>query len=96
MDFSERHFSAVWRLTLGLIIVSIIWFVYDFASFSFDTFSSAIINKVVHHGWLHKTFGWNIVFNLFSLPGCLIGSLAADYIVPRLRLALGMGFTRNC
>lgn len=74
-----------------LIIVSIIWFVYDFASFSFDTFSSAIINKVVHHGSLYKTFGWNTVFNLFSLPGCLIGALAADYFGPRLTLALGMG-----
>jgi MFS family permease len=143
--FSERHLTAVWRLTLGLgvfpplilfflrlklhdskvydklnmkkakvpyflifkfywfrlLVVSIIWFVYDFSVYSFGTFSSAIISTVVPKvpsadgtlkPDLYKTFGWNTVLNMFYLPGCFLGALSADYFGPRLTIAFGMGF----
>lgn len=74
-----------------LAIVSIIWFVYDFSAYSFGTFSSAIIQKVVKDGSLYKTFGWNTVLNLFYLPGAFLGALSADYLGPRLSIFIGMG-----
>lgn len=136
--FSERHLTAVWRLTLGLgvfpplvlfflrlkitegdqfkklnfnrkgvevpywmilkfywfrlLIVSLIWFIYDFSVYPFSIYSSYIIKNVVKDGSLYKTFGWNVVFNVFYIPGAFLGALSADYFGPRLTLAFGTGF----
>ena len=38
-----------------------------------------------------ETMGWSIVFNLFYIPGAFLGAISADYIGPRLTLALGVG-----
>ncbi|CAK7897795.1 major glycerophosphoinositol permease Git3p [[Candida] anglica] len=137
--FSEKHYTAIWRLTLGLgaippislffmrmkiaegesfkkmnfnnkenkasvpyllilkfywfrlAVVSIIWFIYDFSAYSFGIYSSFILENVVPDGSVYKTWGWNVVFNLFYMPGAILGALAADYIGPRLTLAIGVG-----
>ncbi|ANB15594.1 Git1p [Sugiyamaella lignohabitans] len=77
-----------WR---RLFVVSLIWFIYDFSSYSFGIFSSTILNGLIPDGNLYKTFGWNVVFNLFYIPGAFLGAIAADYIGPRLTLAFGVG-----
>lgn len=132
--FSERHLTAVWRLTLGLgvfpplalffmrmkmknstsflnmnmhrvqkfptllvvkfywfrlTVVSLIWFIYDFSAYSFGIFSSLIISEILPGDDLYKSFGWNVVFNLFYMPGAILGALSADYIGPRLTIAIG-------
>lgn len=73
-----------------LSIISIVWFIYDFSSYSFGIYSSFIIEAVIPDGDIYKTFGWNIVLNLFYLPGSFLGALSADYIGPRLTLGFGV------
>jgi MFS family permease len=74
-----------------LLVVSAIWFIYDFSAYAFGIYSSAIINVVVPDGDLYKTFGWNVVLNLFYIPGSFAGAFAADYLGPRITLVLGVG-----
>lgn len=133
--FSERHLTAVWRLTLGLgaippfalffmrrkmtnseaydklnmktvknfpfwlvvkfywfrlTIVSVIWFIYDFSVYSFGLYSSTILALIVPENDLYIAFGWNVVFNLFYIPGSFIGGFATDYFGPRITLFVGL------
>ncbi|CAN6641041.1 glycerophosphoinositol transporter 1 [Trichomonascus vanleenenianus] len=74
-----------------LVVVSIIWFIYDFSAYSFGIYSSTIINVIIPDGDLYKTFGWNVVMNLFYIPGSFLGAFAADYLGPRLCVAIGIG-----
>ncbi|ODV70504.1 glycerophosphoinositol permease [Hyphopichia burtonii NRRL Y-1933] len=70
-----------------LTVVSLIWFIYDFSTYSFSTYSSYILLEIVPGDDLYKNFGWNVVFNLFYIPGAFLGCLSADYIGPRLTIA---------
>lgn len=74
-----------------LLVVSAIWFIYDFSAYAFGIYSSAIISIVVPDGDLYKTFGWNVVLNLFYIPGSFAGAFAADYLGPRITLVTGVG-----
>ncbi|KAF3993527.1 hypothetical protein FT663_01862 [Candidozyma haemuli var. vulneris] len=73
-----------------LTISSLIWFIYDFSAYAFASYSSYILRIIVPGGDLYKTFGWNVVFNLFYLPGTLIGALFADYFGPRVTMTAGL------
>lgn len=72
-----------------LVVVSLIWFVYDFCSYSWGIYSSQIIQLVVKNGDLQTDFGWTVLFNVFYIPGAFLGALAADYFGPRLTLLSG-------
>ncbi|CAH2350783.1 major glycerophosphoinositol permease Git3p [[Candida] railenensis] len=74
-----------------LLIVSLIWFIYDFSAYSFGIYSSTIISGIIPDGDIYKTYGWTTVLYLFYIPGFFLGALSADYIGPRLTLALGTG-----
>ncbi|KAK6197462.1 glycerophosphoinositol permease [Scheffersomyces amazonensis] len=74
-----------------LTVVALIWFIYDFSAYSFGLYSSYIIGAIIPDNDIYKTWGWNVVFNLFYMPGAFLGALAADYIGPRLTLAIGVG-----
>ncbi|KAI9714137.1 MAG: hypothetical protein M1812_006465 [Candelaria pacifica] len=76
-----------WRL----LIVSAIWFIYDFSAYSFSIYSTAILGVVLGGSApLWKNFGWNVVINLFYLPGAISGSFISDWIGPRKALAYGV------
>ncbi|KAK4995679.1 glycerophosphoinositol permease, partial [Elasticomyces elasticus] len=76
-----------WRLT----IVSLIWFIYDFSAYSFGIYSSTIIANLLGSSTaLWKSFGWNVLINLFYMPGCLAGSVVSDWYGPRATLAYGV------
>lgn len=75
---------------LRLLVVSLIWFIYDLSAYSFGLFSSHIIDLLYESDDLYSTFGWNVVFNLFYIPGALLGAVSADYFGPRLTLAFGV------
>lgn len=75
---------------LRLTIVSIIWWIYDFSAYAFGIYSSPILNTIIKDNDLYKTFGWNVVLNLFYLPGSFLGAFSTDYIGPRLTLVLGI------
>ncbi|CEP24621.1 Probable metabolite transport protein C1271.09 [Cyberlindnera jadinii] len=74
-----------------LIVVALIWFIYDYSAYGFGLFSSYVLAGVYDDSNLYEVFGWNVVLNLFYLPGSFLGAISADYIGPRLTLALGFG-----
>ncbi|GMM33485.1 hypothetical protein DASC09_008100 [Saccharomycopsis crataegensis] len=73
-----------------LIVVALIWFVYDFCTYAFGLYSSFIIKVIIPDGDLVKTFGWNIVLNVFYIPGAFLGAVSSDYLGPRLTLVIGL------
>ncbi|KAF3245275.1 hypothetical protein TWF192_007476 [Orbilia oligospora] len=76
-----------WRLT----ILSLIWFIYDFSAYSFGIYGSSILSIVIgEQEALYKPFGWNVVLNLFYIPGAVAGSFISDWIGARETLTLGL------
>jgi len=74
-----------------MIVVSTIWFIYDYSSYAFGTYSAPNIDNVLGaDAALWKTFGWNTVLNLFYIPGAFAGSFISDWIGPRKTLAYGV------
>lgn len=73
-----------------LTIVSIIWFIYDFSVYAFGLFSSYVIAGLYDSDDLYKVFGWNVVLNLFYIPGAFLGAIVSDYLGPRLTLVIGV------
>lgn len=85
-------FKFYWFRT---IIISIIWFLYNFSSYAFGIYSSLIIKNLLTNDsdeqvGLKESFAWNVLFNAFYLPGSFAGAIFADYIGPRLTLSLGL------
>ncbi|QLL30734.1 hypothetical protein HG536_0A05490 [Torulaspora globosa] len=74
-----------------LAVVSIIWFLYDFSAYAFGTYSSIIISIVLgEDASLVQRFGWNVVLNLFYIPGAFLGAIFADWWGPRNTLTIGL------
>ncbi|KAF1850088.1 MFS general substrate transporter [Cucurbitaria berberidis CBS 394.84] len=76
-----------------LSIVSIIWFIYDFSSYSFGIYGTSILaNLLGDSAPLWKSFAWNILLNFFYLPGCLAGAFVADLpsMGPKKTLCIGV------
>ncbi|KAK7721914.1 glycerophosphoinositol permease [Botryosphaeria dothidea] len=76
-----------------LIVVSLIWFIYDFSAYAFGIYSSTILSNLLgEDARLWKSFAWNILINFFYIPGCLIGSFLADvpWLGPKRTLVLGV------
>lgn len=74
-----------------LVIVSLIWFIYDFSSYSFSIYSSSwLIFLLPSTAPLWKSFGWSTVINLFYVPGAALGAFVSDWIGPKYTLALGV------
>ncbi|QIX01756.1 hypothetical protein AMS68_007273 [Peltaster fructicola] len=71
-----------------LLIVSVIWFIYDFSSYSFGIFSSRIVaNLLGPESALWVSFGWNTLITFFYMPGAIAGSWLSDRIGPKKALA---------
>ena len=74
-----------------LLVVSTIWFIYDFSTYSFGLYSSQWLKIILGTSApLWKSFGWNTVINLFYIPGAFIGAFLSDWIGPRYCLTLGV------
>lgn len=67
-----------WKLIIKtywprLLVISAIWFIYDFSSYAFGTYSSEIVaNLLTSAGTnppLWKSLGWATLINLFYIPG---------------------------
>ncbi|KAL3438424.1 major facilitator superfamily domain-containing protein [Aspergillus tetrazonus] len=92
----RMHRFPVWLIIKfywkRLVVVSLIWFVYDFSAYSFSTYSSAWLAIILGDEYpLWKSFGWNTVINLFYIPGSVAGAFASDWLGPRKTLAIGVG-----
>ncbi|KAI1777042.1 MFS general substrate transporter [Hypoxylon cercidicola] len=92
---SMKHAKTPYLLVLRyygfrLLIVSLIWFIYDFSVYSFGIYSSTILSNIYgDSGTLTTIFGWNTVINLFYIPGTMIGAPVSDRLGPRNTLILG-------
>lgn len=90
---SMRHAKVPYKLALKfygfrLLIVSIIWFLYDFSSFSFGLYSSTILDNLYDSSApLTTVFGWNTMINVWYLPGTIAGAFISDWIGPKYALA---------
>ena len=74
-----------------LVVVSLIWFIYDFLTYAFGIYSSTILANIFpSDAPLTTVFGWNTVINLFYMPGSLLGAKASDWLGPRYCLILGV------
>lgn len=73
-----------------LCLCSIIWFIYDFSVYSFSLYSSYILSVILPGNDIYKSWGWNVVFNLFYIPGTFLGGLSNDYFGPRITLFTGL------
>ncbi|KAI1826732.1 putative MFS phospholipid transporter [Xylaria intraflava] len=75
---------------LRLLVVSLIWFIYNFSSYAFGIYSAPILANIYSSGApLTTVFGWNTVLNLFYIPGTLIGAPISDRLGPRYTLIIG-------
>ncbi|KAJ4293938.1 glycerophosphoinositol permease [Collariella sp. IMI 366227] len=86
-----------YRLTLRfygsrLLVISLIWFIYDFGAYSFGIYSSILIANLFDSSRAPLTiiFGWNTFIDLLSIPGTLLGAPLSDLIGPRYALAGGV------
>lgn len=76
-----------WRL----LVVSTIWFIYDFLTYSFGIYSSSWLTIILGDTYpLWKTFAWSTLINFFYLPGAFVGGFLSDWIGPKYCLALGV------
>lgn len=89
-----RHFPY-WLMVkfygFRLVIVSLIWFIYDFSSYSFSIYSTSWLAFLLPAtAPLWKSFGWGTVINLFYVPGSFAGAFVSDWIGPKYTLAIGV------
>jgi hypothetical protein len=92
------HTKTPWLLVVKfywfrLLVVSLIWFIYDFSAYSFGLYSSSILDNLLGEDYpLWKSFGWNTVINLWYMPGCILGSFLSDvpWLGPKRVLAAGV------
>jgi hypothetical protein len=69
-----------------LLLVSGIWFIYDFLTYPFSIYSSTWIDVIQPNAALWQTFGWSALVNFFYLPGAIFGSFTSDWMGPRQAL----------
>ncbi|KAI6088589.1 MFS general substrate transporter [Hypoxylon rubiginosum] len=91
MKHAKTPYTLVFRYYgFRLLIVSLIWFIYDFSTYSFGIYSTTILSNIYgDSGVLTTIFGWNTVINLFYIPGTMIGAPISDRLGPRNTLILG-------
>lgn len=63
-----------------LLLVSTIWFIYDFLTYPFSIFSTAWVAAIQPNPSLWQNFGWSVVINSFYLPGALVCTRARNRI----------------
>jgi len=79
------------RYWLSLTAISFTWFLYDFITYPFGLYSSTIVNNITGGtDDLTVVFGWNVVINLFYMPGTIIGAFIVDYLGPKYTMILGL------
>lgn len=79
------------RYWKGLLAISATWFIYDFITYPFGLYGSTVLNSVTGGSdTLTVVFGWNVVINLFYLPGTIIGAFVVDYLGPKNTMITGL------
>jgi len=79
------------RYWVSLAAISASWFVYDFVVYPFGIYSGTIVDNITGgSSALSVVFGWNVVINLFYMPGTLGGAFLVDYLGPKYTMIAGL------
>ncbi|KAF5382045.1 hypothetical protein D9615_004324 [Tricholomella constricta] len=79
------------RYGTSLAAISFTWFLYDFIVYPFGIYSSTIVDNITGGSTsLTVVFGWNVIINLFYIPGTLIGAYVVDYLGPKRTMITGL------
>ncbi|PFH52919.1 hypothetical protein AMATHDRAFT_1657 [Amanita thiersii Skay4041] len=79
------------RYGVSLAALSFTWFLYDFIVYPFGLYSSIIVNNITGGTIdLAVVLGWNVVINLFYMPGTLGGAFIVDYLGPKYTMIAGL------
>ena len=70
-----------------LLLVSAIWFIYDFSAYPFSLYSSIWIKTIQPDAALWQTFGWSTLVNFFYIPGAIFGAFLSDWMGPKKALS---------
>ncbi|KZT30020.1 MFS Git1p-related glycerophosphoinositol and glycerophosphocholine permease [Neolentinus lepideus HHB14362 ss-1] len=95
-EYSMRKCKIPYTLVIkrywkNLAPICATWFIHNFIVYPFNIFSSTIINTVTGGSTsLSTVFGWNVVINLFYIPGTMGGAFIVDYIGPKRCQILGL------
>ncbi|KAJ7116458.1 MFS Git1p-related glycerophosphoinositol and glycerophosphocholine permease [Mycena epipterygia] len=74
-----------------LAAISFTWFIYDFIVYPFGIYSSTIVDTITNNdASLTTVFGWNVVINLFYMPGTIVGAFVVDYLGPKWTMIIGL------
>ena len=74
-----------------LLIISTIWFIYDFLAYSFSIYSSSWLYFIIGTDYpLWVSFGWSTLINVFYIPGAFIGAFLSDWVGPKYCLIGGV------
>ncbi|KAF9063077.1 major facilitator superfamily domain-containing protein [Rhodocollybia butyracea] len=65
--------------------------IYDFITYPFGIYSSSIVDSITGGSEaLPVVFGWNIIINLFYVPGAVGGAFVVDYLGPKYCMITGL------
>ncbi|KAF8905045.1 putative metabolite transporter [Gymnopilus junonius] len=92
MKYARIPYMLVFRrYGLRLAAISFTWFLYDFIVYPFGLYSSIILDRVTgSNDSLAVVFGWNVVINLFYMPGTIGGALIVDRLGAKNTMILGL------
>ncbi|KAJ7284560.1 putative metabolite transporter [Mycena rebaudengoi] len=78
------------RYGVRLAAISVTWFIYDFIVY-FGIYSSTVVDTITGgDSSLTTVFGWNVVINLFYMPGTIVGAFVVDYLGPKNTMIIGL------
>jgi MFS family permease len=79
------------RYGVRLAALSFTWFLYDFIVYPFGLYSSIIVDRITGgNSSLTIVFGWNVIINLFYIPGTFGGAMIVDRLGPKKTMILGL------
>ncbi|KAG7451098.1 MFS Git1p-related glycerophosphoinositol and glycerophosphocholine permease [Guyanagaster necrorhizus] len=79
------------RYGVSLAAISFTWFLYDFIVYPFGLYSSTVVNNITGGSEkLSIVFGWNVVINLFYIPGTILGAFVVDFLGPKWTMIVGL------
>ncbi|MBW0555614.1 hypothetical protein O181_095329, partial [Austropuccinia psidii MF-1] len=65
------------------------WFIYDFITYPFGIYGSTVVDTITGKSAdLTVVLGWNVVINLFNVPGCIIGAILVDKMKPKVLMTI--------
>jgi len=92
MKFAKVPYMLIFRrYWVSLFGISATWFIYDFITYPFGIYSSTVVNNITGGSAdLVVVLGWNVVINLFYMPGTFFGAFLIDYLGPKHTMILGL------